>query len=421
MISNKLTYCIAIIVSLFIGKSSKAQNLELDSCIQLAIENYPQIQQRALIKNTTAFTLSNVQKGKLPQVQIVGHATYQSDVTSLPNAEMVGAPQLSKDQYILYGEILQPITGIAVVKQQEKITLANGKTNQASLETKLYQIKQRVSDIYFGILILQEQLAQLTLTEQDIQVGLVRVEASVKYGISLKSNFNILKAELLQIEQKIIELDAAKESYLAMLGQFIGKPLNGATELMKPNEILLKKEITRPELSFFKSQMETIALQNELLDKTNLPNVSLFLQSGVGRPALNFLSNDIEPYYIGGLRLSWNLSNYYTSKRQKQLHSIERQRIQSEQETFLFNTQLSLTQNETQIQKTELMILKDEQIISLRNEILKTAQGQLENGVITANEYKTVVFDADRARQNRSLHQIELLKLKYDHLWTSGD
>ncbi|MDW3209646.1 MAG: TolC family protein [Reichenbachiella sp.] len=395
--------------------------LTLDSCLIMAEQNYPQIAQFDLISQSTDYTLSNAQKGKLPQLSINGQASYQSEVTSFPGGAGMGVPELNKDQYQLYGEVVQPLTGLAVINQQKKIIQAEGAISEADLEAKLYAIKQRVSDLFFGVLLIQGQLKQSELTTEDLQAGLSKVDASVKYGTALKSSADVLKAQLMNVEQRVIEQEATREGYLKMLGLYIGRELDNSAVLNSTTIIDSKQQINRPELVLFDYQMQAIALQSELLNKTNLPQFSLFFQGGYGRPALNFLSNDFEPFYIGGLRFSWNLSNFYTTKGQKQLFSINKEIIQSEKETFLFNTRLNLSNQNIQIKKAEELIEKDNEIIALRDKIVATSKGQLENGVITTSEYKTVVIDADVARQSLTLHQVELMKLKNDYKLTSGN
>lgn len=395
--------------------------LSLDSCLILAERNYPQIAQFDLINQSTDYTLSNAQKGKLPQLSIKGQASYQSDVTSLPGGAGMGVSELSKDQYQLYGEVVQPLTALAIIKQQQKIIKAEGAISKADLKAKVYAIKLRVSDLFFGVLLIQEQLKQSELTTKDLRTGLSKVDASVKYGTALKSSSDVLKAQLLNVEQRIIEQKATREGYLKMLGLFIGRDLDENTLLTSSPLIDLEQQINRPELILFDSQLQAITLQSGLLSKTNLPQFSLFLKGGFGRPALNFLSNDFEPFYIGGLRFSWNISNFYTAQGKKQLFSINRDIIQAERETFLFNTHLLLSNQNVQIKKAEALIEKDNEIIALRDRIVTTAKGQLENGVITPSEYTTVINDADAARQSLMLHRVELLKLKNDYKLTSGN
>ncbi len=398
-----------------------ARSLSLDSCLVWAEQNYPQIKQYKLLNKSTGYSLQNAQKGKLPQFSISGQATYQSEVTSLPGGEGMGAPELSKDQYQLYGEVVQPLTDIGIINQQKRIIQANAEIDHNDLKVRIYQIKERVSDLFFGILLMDGQLKQIELTKADLNAGINRVDASIKYGTALKSNGDILRAELITIEQRAIELAASRKGYLKMLELFIDQPLGESVTIEAPEINVLSSEIARPELSLFNARLRSITLQSDLLDKNNQPKFNIFFQGGLGRPALNFLSNDFEPYYIGGLRLSWNLSNFYTSSREKQIYALNQGIVKSEQETFLFNTNLTLTNLNSELTKLEELIVKDKQIIDLRERIMETSKNQLEHGVITSTDYKAVVIDTDQARQNLALHEIELLKMKNEHKLTTGN
>ncbi|MEO9964202.1 MAG: TolC family protein [Reichenbachiella sp.] len=394
------------------------QLLHLDSCLIRAENNYPLIRQYDLLSKAHDFNMSNLQKGKLPQLMISGQASYQSAVTSLPTA---GSPVLSKDQYKLYGEIVQPLTDLMVINHQKKIAQIGHEIDQRQVEVQLYDIKERVSELFFGILLLQNQQAQIELTQRNLESGLKTIAAAVTHGTALKSSADLLKAELLTLQQKMTEIQAAKLAYSKMLGLFVDQELSVEILLVTPQVIALESTINRPELSLFDARSRAFDVQSELINKNNLPKFNLFLQSGWGRPALNFLSNDFEPFYIGGLRLSWRLSNYYSSSGQKQIYALNQQQIDTERSTFLFNTNLQLNSHFIEIDKMDQLIQQDEQIVDLREQIISTAKEQLAQGVITSNDYKSAVLDADQARQKRLFHEIELIRIKNRYKLTSGN
>lgn len=152
-----------------------------------------------------------------------------------------------------------------------------------------------------------------------------------------------------------------------------------------------------------------------------MPRLSLFLQGGFGRPALDMFSNSFDPFYITGLRLSWNLSGYWTSKNERSQIIINQTGVQIQQETFLFNTNLTLSRQSTEILKMQELIASDSEIILLRENIKKVTQTQLENGSATTNDYLTAVNAEDQARQNRILHEIQLLLYQYNIRTTIGN
>ncbi|MEQ8551563.1 MAG: TolC family protein [Cyclobacteriaceae bacterium] len=401
-----------------VSVSLMAQSISLDTCIALAERNYPLIKKYDLLEQSIEYSVDNVGKGKLPRFNVVGQATYQSEVTSLPGG---AGPVISKDQYRLYGEIVQPLTDLATVEKQKQLTESRGELEKQELAVSLYAIKERVSEMYLSIILLQNQQKAVLLTKESLITGLNTLEAGVKYGSVLSSQASLLKAELLTLEQKSIELESAKHGYIQMLQRFIGKAIEPDALFKEPEITPPVREVNRPELTLFNTQTQSLQLQQELINTGNLPKFSLFVQSGVGRPALNFLSNDLEFYYIGGLRLNWDISGFYTSKKAKENLMLRQDIVNAQRETFLFNTNLQLDNWDVQIEKSTQLIEKDHEIIGLRESVRKTAQNQLENGVITAAAFKDVVKDENVARQNLAIHKIELLQVKQRYILSTGN
>jgi outer membrane protein TolC len=160
--------------------------------------------------------------------------------------------------------------------------------------------------------------------------------------------------------------------------------------------------------------------QGALIDSRIKPKANLFFQGGYGRPGLNFLDNDFAFFYVTGLRLNWNFGSLYTRKNDKQLISIGKQAVDVQQETFLLNSNASLKQQQSEIEKLQELISKDQEIISLRNAVMEAARAQLDNAVITANDYLREVNAADQARQSLIGHQIQLLQAQINYQTISG-
>ena len=179
-------------------------------------------------------------------------------------------------------------------------------------------------------------------------------------------------------------------------------------------------EITRPELSLYQYQRDAINILNKMLATRNRPKVSIFFQGGYGRPALDMLNNSPEPYYITGLRLNWTISGFYTLKKEKAILRIDQSNVDLQRETFVYNTKLSLKNHSSEVNKLREVLNSDDEIISLRERITETASAQLENGVITSNDYLREVTAEDQARQNMIMHEIQLLLAQYNLQTTAG-
>ncbi|MFZ1808500.1 MAG: TolC family protein [Cyclobacteriaceae bacterium] len=404
---------------------AQAQNtLTIEMCHELARNNYPLIQQKQLIEQSTEYSIANIRSGQLPQISINAQATYQSDVTQVSiSAPGFNIEPLSKDQYKIYGEVSQSLYDGGATKGQKSLAETKGQLDDQQLEVELYKIKERINQLYFGILLVDEQTAQIALLQEDLERSIARAQAAVKNGTAFKMSVELLQAENLKATQRVIETQSMRQAYISMLGYFINQSLNESTLLSKPTVLMFDDQpvLSRPELTLFNYQRELLGAQYELGKTKTLPRVGLFLQGGYGKPALNQLKNEFDTYYLGGIRLNWSLSGFYNSKRDQQLRDINLQHVNAQMETFEFNTTLLTTQQKQELNKLNKLIEVDDKIIALRTSIKSTAEKQQENGVITMNDYLRELNAEDQAKQNRLLHEMQLLMTLYAYQNTIGN
>ncbi|WP_276979613.1 TolC family protein [Flavobacterium filum] len=417
-ILTALCFCLTATVSF----AQSVGNLTIDSCYAMAKRNYPLVKQYALIEKSKEYSIDNVNKSYLPQFNIAGQATYQSEVTKVPiSIPNMSISELSKDQYKLYGEVSQPITDLFTVKDQKELVKANSEIEVQKIEVELYKLKERINNLYFGILLIDAQIQQTELLKKDIQTGIDKINTAIANGTALKSTADNLKAELLKANQRTIELKSNRKGYADMLSLFINQTINENTTLVKPNPQIISNAINRPELKLYELQKKTFDVQSKLITAKNIPRFSLYFQGGLGRPALNMLSNDVKGYYIGGLRLNWSLTGFYTYNKEKKILALNQNALDIQKDVFLFNTNLNLQQQNSEVTKVQQLIETDNSIITLRESIKNTTKNQLENGTATTNDYLTAVNAQDQAQQNLLLHQIQLLMAQYNYQTTSGN
>ena len=414
------TSCICGI--LLTANAQISKTVTIEDCYKLSRQNYPLVKQKELIATSKEYSIGNASKGYLPQFRINGQATYQSDVTEIPiKIPNTTIPTISNDQYKIYTEVDQTIFDGGVIKMQKQSIEANAAVEDQKLEVDLYNLKERINQLFFGILLVDEQDTLTEIQKKDIRNGITTTKAAIANGTALKSSSDELQAELLKVNQHSIELKATRKAYIEMLSQFINKPLDENSVLEKPAQISAGQNITRPELLLFDIQKKMVDVQDKLITVKNKPKVGLFLEAGYGRPALNFLKNDFEGYYVGGIRINWSLSGFYTYKKDKALLENNRKSIDVQKETFLFNTTNTLQQQKEEILKLQELIQSDEEIIALRNRVKNTAMAQLEYGVINSSDYLREVNAEAGAKQSQLLHQMQLLMAQYDQKITSGN
>jgi len=322
--------------------------LTLEKAYQLAQNNYPLIRQKNLVRQTASLTIDNISKGYLPQLNISGQATYQSDVTSVP-VKIPGfdIESPAKDQYKITAELSQLLYDGGVTAAQKNVQQVNALVEEQRAEVDLYKVKERINQLYLGILLLDEQLKQVELVKNDIRLGIKRVEAQVLHGTAFRSNLLVLEAELLKNDQRAIELRANRKGLIDVLSLFINQQLPENTKLETPaSGITISQAINRPELKLYEYQDSLFQTQREVVSARNRPRTSVFVQGGYGRPALNMLKNEFELFYIAGLRLNWSLGNLYTSKREKEILSVNQRMVEVQKDIFLLNTNTQLKQQQ---------------------------------------------------------------------------
>lgn len=397
--------------------------LTLDSACALARDHYPLIRQKDLVQQSASLSIANLQKGWLPQLALNGQATWQSDVTRVP----ITVPGFSieppaRDQYRVVADLSQLLYDGGMTREQKSWQQVNRNVEDQKLEVELYKLRERVIQIFLGILYTDEQLRQVELVKTDLQTGLKKVEAQVQNGVAFRSALNLLKAEWLKAGQRSTELAATRKGLVDWLSVFTGRDWPADMKLVTPavGEGLIPGEIVRPELSLFSGQQQLLSQQEKLILARNRPRASMFAQGGYGRPGLNMLLNRFDLFFTGGLRFNWSLGGLYTKKREIQQVQVSRQLVQTQQDLFLLNTRAQLRQQQAEIEKWRQLVQSDEEIISLRKKVSEAAQAQLENGVITASDYLREINAEDQARQQLITHRLQWLQSRLQYLTLLG-
>jgi outer membrane protein TolC len=420
MFMKKILFFLLFPISAF---SQNIDTLTLDLCQKKALENYPLIKQKDLINKTSELKLFNIAKTYLPQLNLNGQATYQSAVTELPfSIPNVTIPTLDKDQYKATLDVTETFYDGGLTSKQKKLEQVSLQSNLQELETELYQLKDKVNTIYFGIIALQESKKLLLLQKEDLKNNLTKVESGVKNGAVLQSNADVLKAEIIKIEEQVIELESGITSGFNMLGDYMNTTILATAVLKLPETVIPKTDydITRPELKSFDLQQQTLDASKSLLNCRLIPRVSGFGEMGYGRPGLNMLSNDFSSFYMVGAKITWTLWDWNQTKNEKQLIDIQTQTLNTQKDLFNQGVKILLEKTTSDIQKYQDLQEKDKEIIALREKITLSYESQLVNGAITATEYLTEKNEELQAKLDLETHKIELVKAQIDYLTTKG-
>lgn len=379
-----------------------------------AERNYPAARQYGLIEQSRDFTLANASKGYLPQLGLNARATYQSEVTQLP-AAMPGVNPLNKDQYQAVVEVNQIIWDGGAIEAQKRVTKASSEAELKRTETELYTVRERVNQLFFGILLIEEQIRQTDILILELENNFNRVSAYIDNGVATKSELDAVRVEILKAGQKRDELIMTGSTYREMLAALTGDEAVKSGNLIKPSADVSAfiNGNRRPELALFDAQANLAESQKRSLKAATMPRFNLFVQGGYGNPGLNMLKNEFSTYYIGGVRLSWNFGSFYTNGNSMRLLDVKRESINTQRETFLFNSLLAERQQVNEISKLRKQMITDDEIIRLREEIKRAAEIRLQEGTISVSDLLREINAENLARQERATHEIMHLMAIY--------
>ena len=425
LIMNRIIILLAAGLMTFV---SQAQTLE--QCQQAAERNYPLIAQHDLIARTTDLTVSNIQKGWLPQVTATAQATYQSAVTAWPD-EMKGLMQqmgadmkgLARDQYRVGLDVQQTLYDGGAIRAQRQVAREQGAVQQAQLDVTLYNVRQRVDDMFFGLLLLEDQMRLNADLQELLAASEKKLASMVKHGTAAQCDLNNVTAERLNVVQQHTTLESQYRVLQSMLATFCGIEITG---LVKPAAIdAAGADNNRPELSLIDSQLRLADAQDHALNAALLPRLGLFAQGYYGYPGYNMfkdmMSRDWSWNGMVGARLTWNIGALYTHRNDKAKVQLQRETAQNQREVFLFNNRLEQMQYREAIERYRSLMAQDEKIITLRQQVRKAAESKLSHGIIDVNDLVREINSENAARVQQSIHEIEMLKQMYDLKYTMNN
>ena len=415
-----------LVVQVFQANSS---TLTIEECVSKAEANYPAIRKYAPLQSTLEIALSDINKGWLPRIGVYGQLTGQNVVPSFPSAlsnimtqfgqEMKG---LGKIQYKVGVDVNQTIWDGGASKVQREIARSQNDVESSILDVELYIVRQRVENLYFAVLLANEQISQSTTTLNLLNANLERLKAMLRNGTAMQSDVDMVEAQALELDQVIIQARFAVASYKRGLELFIGETLNDI-ELVCPDDTLnLSNDTHRPELKMFEKRIAAIRASQSLSDVSTMPKIGLFAQSYYGYPGLNYfnsmINREMSFNIIGGVKISWNIDSFYTKKNSSRKTTASIETINADRDLFLFNTDLQTTSIKENISGLRSLIDNDARIVALRSNVRKAAESQLENGIIDTTALLSKITDENIAKLNGKYHQIKLIQEIYNLKYT---
>lgn len=387
--------------------------LSLEQIQKEVQENYPLVKGKEFLQHQSGLSIENIRTAYLPKLYANGKMSYQSDVTSSPIAgpNSFGAP---KEQFAMNLDVEQLIYNGGKTKNQIKLDQLSTEVEVIDLEVKMYELRERVNDAFFSILLLRQSSQVLQEKRKSVIARLEQVQSAVKNGVIAVSNVKVLESEILLIDQQLKELKYAETTSFETLAELMNRntefDINHSVKNESATNFSLDKKISeeRPEYKLFEGQNSLLDEQIEMSKKERLPIITAFGQVGYGQPGYNQLSDEFDTYYMIGAKLSWHIFDWKTSKRKQRKYQLQKDLVMTQQFSFQKNQKIELQRELNNIAKFKILLEQDDAIVNLKEEVTKSSSSQLDNGVITSSDYLEDLNKEIQAKLNREYHQIQL-------------
>ena len=396
-----------------------AQPYSLNDCWELSRNHYPLIQGKALLKHITEANIKNIRVQWFPRMEISGQASWQNDVTHVEMGDaMTGLniPSAPKDQYKIALDVSQAIYDGGRIQNQSQMEEISGKIEQQNIEIQIYEVKQRVTNLFFQILMLEEKELQVQKKIETLQSRINELHSALDNGMISRGEVNTLEAEELMARQQQVALQYGLVALLDNLSSYVGREITSAKQLSKPEASDFLVPEIRPEYRLFELQKTKTGMAALLVQSNRRPVISAFAQGGYGNPGYNMLKDQFDSFMMIGIRLKWNPWDWKQSKRQKMSLLNETGLVDLKKETFSVNQQRIHTQLNGEISQYLAMIELDQDIVSLREKVAWESEKKLKNGMVTSADYVSDLNAVMNARLNKGIHRLEYLQgmaLKY--------
>ncbi len=420
----------AIILILNIAKvpGQISEKISLDSCILSAKKHFALYKNNSLNQKLSELQVKNFNTNYYPQLNFEAKASYQTqtididvDTQGLPPGVVLNFPAPPLDQYGASVNLNQTIYDRGITKQLKQLENQKSILNNLNTEVQFQQIKQKVNDLYFGILILKKTEAKIKSGLNELYAKQNALKSGLKNGIITRENYDLLSVNILLTKQKLIEIQENVNGNIAVLSELTGKSLTDTVQLELPADVTLTNENKRPEISVFNAQNELTETNINLVKSKRLPKLGAFAAGGYGNPGLTMIKDEWNPYFIAGAKLNWTLWDWNKTSRTKQILKINEASVENQKETFKQSVTVQLNKLHSDIEKYQKLSEYDLRILRLHEKICESMSRKLQNGTANSVDYISSFNAKLQAAVQYDIHKLKLIKCKYDYLIVTGN
>ncbi|MGH7629911.1 MAG: TolC family protein [Gemmatimonadales bacterium] len=419
-------------LALTFANGARAQDtLHADRLQETALRSDPRANQRGLLRSATDLRLAAINSDRLPQVEINGSASYQSDLTQ-PDLGVPGLtlPNLPKHHWQTTLDIEQRLYDGGELARRRELEEARHAESQAGVDVALYRLRSEVNSAFFSAFLLDKRSAEYDALVADLDARLSAVRARVEAGTALGRDAAEIEAEQVRATLQRDEARASRRASLAILADLVGRRIDTAAVLVLPSD---EPERTQPvDLSsvgalrqrpeFDQLRQSRLRLDREAAYTTveNKPRLYAFGQAGLGLPGLDQFRTSSDAFFQAGLKVEWRPWTWRSAQRKAAALRLEQDVLETEERALGRRLARAVAVDLEEIARLKAALVDDERVVALQTEVERQARAQYDEGAITTADYVETRTDVLEARLTLERHRVELAEARSSYLTTLG-
>ena len=417
----------ALVLPCAASAQARGDSLRLEALHAAAEQHDPRAAQIAIRESQSALRLRTISDEWLPSITGSAAAQHQSVVTEFPAVPGRPGVSLLHDTYDANVNVTEPLVDLTRSKRAavERARLARAR---ADVATALYDVRRQVNTSFFAAAALSARHEAVAVAIADLEAQAKVMEARVRNGTALRGELYAIRAEALRRRQDDAQLLADRAAALRVLADLTGVVLRPDAPIALPS---LERRVAearpradsiaaRPELARIERIRDELSRQADVAAAQTKPRVSAFVRGGVGRPGLDILSTRAETYWLGGVEVRWNPFDWGRTSRDREALELERLALTADAAAFRDALRRQTVGDLATIDRLEQVLGADDEIVGLREQIVREATARFRESTITAAEYVDRQTELLTARISRGLHRVELEQARAAYLTTLG-
>ena len=425
---------IAILV--FAGSlSSKAQNLDLETCLKMADTANLTIRNSRLDIAINNRERKAYESARLPKLAISGDYKYNAIIPGqVVPGEFFGGPAgtFSTVQFgvpfnlsttaqltqILFNP--QVNYGLAALK-------INGELTKIQQQIVEQNIKHQVAETFFNLQAITKQLSFVTANIANMDKLIKNMQLMVDQELVIQTEADKLQINRLSLLNSRQSLQATQEQLESLLKILVG--MGSEEKIRLESDDLVEKSILVDKQTIVYQELELLGAQKKMNEEERKGTNMAYLPSLSFYAAYNYNYNmkPADDYRVGiegafiGLKLDWTLFDGMEKFHKQKVNALEAEKIDNQQTTVTQQLEMQTNNAKKQIEVSSGALAISQEQLRLSDRVYKQTQLKFEQGTISSNDLILADNNLQQSQTNVVAAYIQLRQAELTYLRSIGN